>query len=170
VTRTIMGILTVALAFALPAASEDIGGWQDAKWGMTPDEVQSVLSYPTSAADLTSVCGMKCDEGAALQLDDYVLNGEHFMVRFWFTKTEKRLHAVSMYEKLGSDASDNGDFRKLKDYLQTVYGSPQSVGLNHGRFVFTWLLPSTTVMLNSNATNQTTIIYEEKTGKAGGGS
>ena len=96
--------------------------------------------------------------------------GSTAMVRFWFTKTEKRLHAVSMYEKLGSDASNNGGFRKLKDYLQTVYGSPQSVGLDHGRFVFTWLLPSTTVMLNSNATNQTTIIYEEKTGKAGGGS
>ena len=96
--------------------------------------------------------------------------GSTSMVRFWFTKTEKRLHAVSMYEKLGSDASDNGGFTKLKDYLQTVYGSPQSVGLDHGRFVFTWLLPSAIVMLNSNATNQTTIIYEEKTGKAGGGS
>jgi hypothetical protein len=171
VQRAFLGILAFAfLSFARPAGSEDVSGWQDAKWGMTPDEVQKVLSYPTSVADLASVCGEKCDEGAALQLDDYDLDGQHFMVRFWFTKPDKRLHAVSMYAKPPGDTSDNGGFTKLKDYLQTVYGSPQSVGLDHGRFVFTWPLPSTTVILNSNATNQTTIVYEEKTHKVGGGS
>jgi hypothetical protein len=171
VKRAFLGTLVFAtLTFARPAGSEDVSGWQDAKWGMTPDEVQRVLNYPTSVADLASVCGEKCDEGAALQLDDYDLSGQHFMVRFWFTKPEMRLHAVSMYAKPGSDASDNGDFTKIKDYLQTVYGSPQSVGLNRGRFVYTWPLPSTTVTLNSNGTNQTTIVYEEKTGKTGGGS
>ena len=168
--RAFLGILAfAALAFARPAGSEDLGGWQDAKWGMTSDEVQRVLNYPTSVADLASVWGEKCDEGAALQLDDYEVSGQHFMVRFWFTKPEMRLHAVSMYAKPG-DASDNGGFTKIKDYLQTVYGSPRSVELNRGRFVFTWPLPSTTVTLNSNAMNQTTIVYEEKIGKAGGGS
>jgi len=171
VKRALLGILAfAALVFARPAGSEEVSGWQDAKWGMTPDEVQRVLNHPTSLAELASVCGEKCDEGAALQLDDYDLNGQHFMVRFWFTKPEMRLHAVSMYAKPGSDAGDNGGFTKIKDYLQTVYGSPQSVELNRGRFVFTWPLPSTTVTLNSNAMNQTTIVYEEKIGKAGGGS
>ena len=55
--RTIVGILAfVMLALALPAAGEDINGWQEAKWGMTPDEVQKVLSYPTFEADLAKVC------------------------------------------------------------------------------------------------------------------
>ena len=171
VKRGALGILVLAtLAVVAAVAGEDIDGWQGTKWGMTPDEVQRVLSYPTSVADLASVCGEKCDEGAALQLDDYDLSGQHFMVRFWFTKPEMRLHAVSMYAKPSGDASDKGGFTKIKDYLQAVYGLPQSVGLNRGRFVYTWPLPSTTVTLNSNAPNQTTIVYEEKTGKAGGGS
>ena len=85
--QTILGILALAfLSFAPPAGAEDVSGWHDAKWGMTPDEVQRALSYPTSVADLASVCGEKCAEGAALQLDDYDLSGQHFMVRFWFTK------------------------------------------------------------------------------------
>ena len=169
--QTILGILALAfLSFAPPAGAEDVSGWHDAKWGMTPDEVQRALSYPTSVADLASVCGEKCAEGAALQLDDYDLSGQHFMVRFWFTKPDKRLHAVSMYTKARDDASHNEAFTKIKDYLQTVYGSPQSVSLDRGRFIFKWLLSSTTIILNSNATNQTTIVYEEKTSKAGGGS
>jgi hypothetical protein len=171
VNRAFLGILVFAtLTFAQPAGSEDVSGWQDAKWGMTPDQVQKVLNYPTFIADLAVVCGEKCDEGAALQLDDYDLSGQHFMVRFWFTKPDMRLHTISMYAKPRSDSSDNGGFTEIKDYLQTVYGSPQSVGLDRGRFIVTWALPSTTVTLNSNATNQTTIVYEEKTGKAGGGS
>ena len=158
-----LGILAfAALLFARPAGSEDLGGWQDAKWGMTPDEVQRALNYPTAVADLANVCGAKCDEGAALQLDDYDLSGQHFMVRFWFTKPDKRLHTVSMYAKPRGDGSDNGSFSKIKDRLQTVYGSPQSVGLDRGHFVATWTLPSTRITLYSNATDQVTVVYEEK--------
>ena len=70
--RTVLGILALAtLAFVPHATGENIGCWQEAKWGMTPSEVQKVLSYPTSVADLAKVCGEKCDEGAALELDDY---------------------------------------------------------------------------------------------------
>jgi hypothetical protein len=171
VKRSVLGILAfAALAFARSAASEDVSGWQDARWGMTPDQVQKELKYPTMVADLASVCGEKCDEGAALQLDDYDLSGQHFMVRFWFTKPNMRLHAVSMYAKARSDGSDNGDFSKIKDYLQTAYGSPQSVGLERGKFVITWVILSTKITLYSNATDKITIVYEEKTDKEGGGS
>ena len=46
----------------------------------------------------------KMQEGAALELDDYELKGEHFIVRFWFAKPDKRLHTVSMYAKqLGAE-------------------------------------------------------------------
>jgi len=87
VKRTVLGILALAtLAFVPHAAGENIGGWQEEKWGMTPSEVQKVLSYPTSVRDLAKVCGEKCDEGAALELDDYQLDSQHFLVRFWFTK------------------------------------------------------------------------------------
>jgi hypothetical protein len=34
VKQAILGIFAFAtLAFALPVAAEDLGGWQDAKWG-----------------------------------------------------------------------------------------------------------------------------------------
>jgi hypothetical protein len=163
VKRAFLGILAfAAFVFVRPAGSADLSGWLDARWGMTPDQVQKVLNYPTSVADLASVCGAKCDEGAALQLDDYDLSDQHFMVRFWFTKPDMRLHTVSMYTKARSDDSDNGSFSKIKDFLQTVYGSPQSVGLDRGHFVATWTLPSTTITLYSNATDQVAVVYEEK--------
>ena len=66
---------------------------------MTPDQVQKVLNYPVSAADLAKVCREPCNEAEALELDDYDLNGQHFTVRFWFGKSDSRLEGVSMNAK-----------------------------------------------------------------------
>jgi hypothetical protein len=169
VKRTVLKILSFAvLAFAMPAAGEDIGGWQDAKWGMTPDAVQRVLSYPTSPADLAKVCGEKCNEGAVLELNEYELNGQHFIVRFWFTKPDLRLDAVSMYAKQLDDANGNETFTKIKNFLETSYGKPGSVALKRGEFVISWTLPSTTITLYSNSTNYVTIVYGERSDKEPG--
>ena len=167
--RTVLGILALAtLAFAPPAAGEDIGGWQEAKWGMTPSEVQKVLIYPTSVADLAKVCGEKCDEGAALELDDYQLDGQHFVVRFWFTKSDMHLRTVSMYAKQLDDTNGKEAFTKIKGFLETSYGAPKSVALKSGDFVISWTLPSTTITLYSNTTNNMTIVYEERSDKENG--
>jgi hypothetical protein len=175
VKRAVLGIFAFAtvatLAFTSPTYGEDVTdvtGWQDAKWGMTPDEVQKALSYPTSVADLAKVCGEHCEEGAALELDDYELNGQHFEVRFWFTKPETRLHTVSMYAKQLDESDDNAGFTKMKNYLGSVYGPPQSTKLKRGYFAITWVLSSTYVTLYSNATTKMTVIYEERTKKESG--
>ena len=167
--RTVLGILAFAtLAFAALAAGEDIGGWQEAKWGMTPNEVQKVLSYPTSVGDLAKVCGEKCDEGAALELDDYQLDSQHFVVRFWFTKRDLHLQAVSMYAKQLDATNGNEAFTKIKSFLETSYATPGSIALKRGDFVISWTLPSTTITLYSNATNNVTIVYEERSDKENG--
>ena len=167
--QTVLGILVFAtLAFAQPTAAEDVGGWQEAKWGMTPDEVQKVLSHPTSVADLAKVCGKECEEGAALELDDYKLDDQHFIVRFWFTKSDLRLQAVSLYAKQLDDRNGDAAFSKMKNFLETSYGTPKSVALKHGEFVISWTQPSTTITLYSNATNYITIVYEQKRGTEGG--
>jgi hypothetical protein len=169
VKRTVLGILALAtLAFAPPASGEDIGGWQEARWGMTPSEVQKVLSYPTSVADLAKVCAEKCDEGAALELDDYQLDDQHFLVRFWFTKPDTHLRTVSMYAKQLDDANGKEAFTKIKNFLETSYGTPRSTVLKHGDFVISWNLPSTTITLYSNATNFVTIVYEVRSDKKNG--
>ncbi len=161
--RAVLGIFVFAtLAYAPTAYGEDVSGWQGAKWGMTPDEVQRTLSYPTFAADLAKVCGPKCVEGAALELDDYDLNGQHFVVRFWFTRHDKRLHAVSMYAK-PENGKDNITFANMKEFLETLYGLPQATQLKRGYFIFTWDLPSTKIILNANSTTKMTVVYEEKT-------
>jgi len=167
--RAVLGILAFAtLAFAPPAAAEDLSGWQDAKWGMTPDEVQKVLSYPTIVADLAKVCAEKCEEGAALELDDYELNGQHFVVLFWFTKPETRLHTVSMYAKQLDKGNDNAGFGKMKEYLGSLYGSPQSTDLKSGYFIVTWVLSSTEITLYSDAATKMTVVYGERTKKESG--
>jgi hypothetical protein len=163
VKQTVLGILAFAtLAFAQPTAAEDVGGWQEAKWGMTPDEVQKVLSHPTSVADLAKVCPKECEEGAALQLDDYELSDQHFIVRLWFTKSDLRLQAVSMYAKQLDDTNGNAAFSKMKNFLETSYGTPKSVALKRGEFVISWTQPSTTITFYSNGTNNMTIVYEQK--------
>ena len=167
--RTVLAILAFAtLGFVLPAAGEDIGGWQEAKWGMTPDEVQKILSHPTHAADLAKVCGEKCDEGAALELDDYELNGQHFIVRFWFTKSDLHLQAVSLYAKQLDNGNGSAAFTKMQGFLETSYGAPKSVSLKRGDFVISWIVPSTTITLYSNATDNLTIVYEQRTDKENG--
>ena len=169
VKRTVLGILAFAtLAFVPPATGEDIGGWQEAKWGMTPSEVQKVLSYPTSVADLAKVCAEKCDEGAALELDDYQLEDQHFLVRFWFTKRYMHLRTVSMYAKQLDNTNSKETFTKIKSFLEASYGTPRSTALKHGDFVISWNLPSTTITLYSNATNFMTIVYEVRSDKKNG--
>ena len=169
VKRTVLGILAFAtLGFAALAAGEDIGGWQEAKWRMTPDEVQKVLSYPTSVADLAKVGGEKCDEGVALELDDYQLDSQHFVVRLWFTKRDMHLQAVSMCAKQLDDTNGNEAFTKMKNFLETSYGTPGSITMKHGDFVISWKLLSTTITLYSNTTNNMTILYEKRRDKETG--
>jgi hypothetical protein len=162
----ILAFLIIVLA--RPVAGQDIGGWHEAKWGMTPNEVQKVLSYPTSVADLTKVCRGPCNEGSALELDDYELNGHHFMVRFWFTNPDMRLQAVSMYAKQLDKDSGGGAFAKMRNFFETVYGAPKSISLKHEDFIITWVLQSTAITLYSNATDQLTIVYEERTDRKDG--
>jgi hypothetical protein len=167
VNRVVASLVFMVLAFVLPAAAEDIDGWHEAKWGMTPEEVQKALSYPTFEADLAKLCSKDCQEGAALELDDYELDDQHFTVRFWFSKPDKRLQAVSMYAKQLND-TDHQPYTKIKQFLENLYGSPQSSSLMRGYFEFTWKLPSTKITLHSNTTSEITIIYEERADKEGG--
>ena len=169
--RTVLGILAFAtLAFAPPAGGEDIGGWQDTKWGMTPNEVQKVLNYPTSAVDLARVCGEKCEDGAALEVEDFVLDGQHFMVRLWFTNPELRLHTVSMYAKQSGSGNDDGGFAKMKGYLGGLYDPPRLTELRQGYFVVAWEQGSTNITLYSNTTDTMAVVYEETSTTEGRGS
>jgi hypothetical protein len=171
VKRTVLGIFALAtLAFVPPAAGEDIDAWQDAKWGMTPDEVQKVLSYPTSVVDLAKVCGEKCEDGAALELEDYVLDGQHFVVRFWFANPELRLHTVSMYAKQPGSGNNDGGFAKMKGYLEDLYNSPRSTELRHGYFIVSWELASKKITLYSNTTDTMSVVYEKTSEKGSEGS
>jgi hypothetical protein len=176
VKRAVLAIFAWAtFVSAPPATAEDLSGWPDAKWGMTPDEVQKAVGYPTSFADLVQVCQENCAEGAVLELSDYELNGQHFLVRFWFTKAEARLHTVSMYAKSMyakqlDRADDHAAFAKMKSYLDGLYGSPKFNSLKNGFFVVKWVLPSTEITLHSDAATKTTVVYAERPKKESKGS
>ena len=164
--RAALGTWVLAtLAVAAAVAGDDIGGWHEAKWGMTPDQVQKVLSYPTSAADLAKVCREPCNEAEALELGDYDLNGQHFTVRFWFGKRDSGLEGVSMHAKQLDLANGSEALMKIRNFLQTSYGAPGSINMDRGHFVFLWTLPSTKITLYSDATNDMTILYERRTDK-----
>ena len=169
VKRAALGILVLAtLAVVAAVAGEDIGGWQEAKWGMTPDQVQKVLNSPTSAADLAKVCREPCNEAEALELDDYDLNGQHFTVRFWFSKPDSRLEGVSMHAKQLDHTNGKEALMKIKNFLETSYGASGSITMDRGHFVFLWTLPSTNITLYSDAANGITILYERRREKENG--
>jgi hypothetical protein len=169
VKRGALGILVLAtLAVVAAVASEDIGGWQGAKWGMTPDQVQKMLSRPASVADLAKVCREPCNEAEALELDDYDLSGQFFTVRLWFGKPDSRLEGVSMHAKQLDHTNADEALIKMKDFLQTSYGAPGSITMARGHFVFLWTLPSTNITLYSDATNDMTILYEQRREKENG--
>jgi hypothetical protein len=168
VKRAALGILVLATLAVVAAAGEDIGGWREAKWGMTPDQVQKVLSHPASAADLAKVCREPCNEAEALELHDYDLNGQHFTVRFWFGKPDSRPEGVSMHAKQIDQTNGNEVLMKMKDFLETSYGAPGSITMDRGHFVFLWTLPSTNITLYSDATNDMTILYERRKEKENG--
>ena len=158
-----LGILVVAtLAVVAAVAGEDISGWHEARWGMTPDQVKKVLNHPVSAADLAKVCREPCNEAEALELDDYDLNGQHFMVRFWFGKPDSRLEGVSMHAQQLDHTNGQDALMKVKDFLESLYGAPGASGMDRGHFVFLWTLPSTKITLYSDATNDMTVLYEQK--------
>src|SRR5262249_7718545 len=137
---------------------------------MPPNEVQRVLNYQTSAVDLARVCGEKCDDGAALEVEDFVLDGQHFLVRLWFTNPELRLHTVSMYAKQSGSGNNDGGFAKIKGYLGGIYNAPRSTELRHGYFVVALGLGSTKITLYSNTTDTMAVVYEETSKIEGGGS
>ena len=168
--RSVLVILAFAtLAVAAAIAGEDIGGgWQEAKWGMTPDQVQKILSYRASAADLAKVCREPCNEAEALELDDYDLNGQHFTVRFWFGKPDRRLEGVSMHAKQLDHTNGKEALMKIKNFLETSYGASGSITMDRGHFVFLWTLPSTNITLYSDAANGITILYERRREKENG--
>jgi hypothetical protein len=169
VKHAALGILVVAtLAVVAAAAGEDIDGWHEAKWGMTPDQVQKVLNYPVSAADLAKVCREPCNEAEALELDDYDLDGQHFTILFWFGKPDSRLEGVSMHAKQLDHTDGKEALMKIKNFLETSYGAPGSVGMDRGHFVFLWTVPSTKITLYSDAANEMTILYEQKREKENG--
>jgi len=149
-------------AHAALAASGDIDGWHEAKWGMTPDEVQKAVARPMFFADLAKVCDKPCDEGAVLELNDYDLNDQPFVVRLWFTKEDSRLHIVSMYAKRMDADGGNQSFSKMKSFLESTYGAPRSTSIKRGFFTIAWVWPSTIISLYSNATDQMTIVYAQR--------
>jgi hypothetical protein len=161
--NAVISLMFSMLAHAALAGNNDVNGWQDTKWGMTPDEVQKAIGRPMSFADLAKVCDKTCDEGAALELHDYGLNNQHFVVRLWFSKPDTRLHTVSMYEKKSDENIDSQSFQKMKTFLESIYGAPRSVSLRRGYFTVVWEMPSTKISLYSNAADQTTIVYEPPT-------
>jgi hypothetical protein len=148
----------IAVAPAV-ANNEDVAGWHGAKWGMTPGQLERVVDN-TEPADLSKVCGTKCGEGAALQRENYALNDQHFTVRFWFSKDELRLHAISMYAE-GLKNDDGAAFASVKQFYTNLYGTPGSVMLKHGYFVMSWSLTPTIVTLYSNGANELSVVYEE---------
>jgi len=73
-----------------------------------------------------------------------------------------------MYAKQLGDTDSKEAFTKIKSFLEASYGTPRSTALKNGDFVISWILPSTAITLYSNTTDNTTIVYEERSDKEKG--
>jgi hypothetical protein len=156
-------IALIGFLSAQPANSADVNGWQGAKWGMRPNEVQTALRYPTVPTDMTNSCPEPCRDGAALDINDYDVDGQHFRVRFWFTKLGLHLNTISLYAKPIQEDSGIILYNKIDKLLLKTYGAPQSVIQEGGTMSTTWVLPSTSIELNSNTLDYMTVVYQART-------
>jgi hypothetical protein len=157
-------VTTLGLLFASSANSAAMNGWQGAKWGMTPDEVQRALKYPTVPQDMTETCSEPCQDGAALDINDYDADGQHFKVRFWFTKPGLRLATISLYAK----PIHTGDlagiilYSKMYELLLKTYGAPQNATQQGNELSTIWVLPLTSIELHSNTLDYMTVLYQSR--------
>ena len=135
-----MGMILTVLALLFSAA--DPGGWQAARWGMTPDQV--LAAFPNQAKPNLSAKPFK--GGLELVTIDQIQVGDYPMhVIFRFDEKTKLLTTVVLGTNRKEDVTER-DFQALETLFLQKYGRPWHQD-EPETSTSIWTFPTTTITL-----------------------
>jgi hypothetical protein len=103
----------------LCVASENVQGWRDARWGMTPDQVIAALPGEAVRAGTDQFT----DTNILVAIPSVQIERSKFKATFLFTPGTQRLKQI----KLLSTPSNVDEFSMLEEKLTGKYGKPEIV-------------------------------------------
>lgn len=122
----------------------DVGGWSNAKWGMSKADVVEAFGAETRLDASTEVFGDPPIRTSRLGIPEVVLAGNPFRAYFFFEPIRGGLEGVL----LKSIAEDQlSSFAPILDLLAAKYGTFQSNVDGDHKFDAIWRFPSTTITL-----------------------
>lgn len=119
-----MRVFILAVALTLPTTAYAVDGFQDAKWGMSPEEVRA--AFPEALCKKTVV---KKKEGDRLSCRASMLNDPRATLDFYFV--ESALRRVDVDARVGGSAG----LQAVLDGLVTKYGQPTAIPSADGSYV-----------------------------------
>lgn len=129
----------VLISGCVKKAENLVDGWQELKWGMSIQQVQS--QYPNAVSSKKESSGSStADDKKELTFSEYEIAGVLFNVRFLFDHDDK-LHGTILSVYPFAKSSLENEFNRLKDLMIDKYGPPTSIDLpvdGVERTVYAW--------------------------------
>ena len=119
----LMIFLISSLSINAATKPKDVYGWDNVKWGMTGDEVQSVLGKKVKKRDAKH--DKKESMYSALELKGFIMGNSSFRASFWMDEDTKKLKRI-VFVPEGQPAQYEWaeTFIGLENYLVEKYGDP----------------------------------------------
>lgn len=145
-------VFVVALSLSINAASKpkDVYGWDNLRWGMTVEEVQSILGKKVKNRNIRY--DEKDNMYSGLQLKDLQMAGKEFRASLWMDSGTKRLSRIVFVPQGQPEKYEWAEsFISLEKYLVKKYGDPDiqktsnDPGTSADRI---WQYPSTEIELS----------------------
>jgi hypothetical protein len=142
--------LISSLSLGAATKPKDVYGWDNVKWGMTGEEIQSVLGKEVKKRDAKH--DKKDNMYADLELKGIKMGNSSFRASFWMDENTKRLKRI-VFVPEGQPAQFEWaeTFIGLENYLVEKYGDPDleetsnDPGTSADR---EWIFPSTEIEMS----------------------
>jgi hypothetical protein len=151
---------------SLSKAPKDVPGWESTRWGMTEKQVRAALTDPVDVPHSAQEQPSANKWYMPFSIRDFVMEGNHFDVRFFFDKRSKKLDCVYIpLHDAGrtSSADQRRTFERLAAIATERYGKRTSVkdrssdGVHNEEMI--WTFPSSVLTLQYLAVANSPAIY-----------
>lgn len=136
-----MVIICMIGTITVQGQQKDVKGWREAKWGMTEDEI--IKAFKGEAIHLEKIEDWP-DFYAPVGINDFMIEGEPYKVRFLMSKSKKVLQQVSIFAEGGFF---NLRYKKLEQLLTEKYGAPSFKNVSDDKSTVAWNFPFTIIEL-----------------------
>ena len=110
----------------------DVSGWRATRWGMSEDQVKRVVPGRWRASTREEREDDR-DTYVPFVLKDVTIRGRHFIGLFGFSRTDRKLVAVTLHSGLPLIRPEEATatFEQIVDELEREFGSPAEIVRNN---------------------------------------